>query len=45
MKWGFASTAALVLAHQKDTLYCTQLQQELKTVLLDWIGKLLVFEW
>jgi hypothetical protein len=39
MKWGFASTAALVLAQQKDTFYANQLSEELKTVALDWLGK------
>lgn len=40
MKWGFASTAALVLAQQKDSFYANQLSEELKTVALDWLGRL-----
>ncbi len=38
MKWGFASTAALVLAQQKDSFYANQLSEEIKTVALDWLG-------
>ena len=39
MKWGFASTAALVLNQQKDSFYVNQLTEELKAVALDWLGK------
>ena len=39
MKWGFASTAALVLAHQKDAFYANLFSEEVKAVALDWLGK------
>lgn len=45
MKWGFATTAAIVRCLQKDAFYRKQLERELKLVLLDHLstrGRILI---
>jgi len=39
MKWGYATTAAIVRSLQKDQFYRRQLQNELKLILLDHLRK------
>ena len=39
MKWGYATTAAIVRSLQKDLFYRKQLQNELKMILFDHLRK------
>ena len=40
MKWGYATTAAIVRSLQKDHFYRNQLESDLKLVLLDHISNI-----